>query len=626
MFDPEKFVSLMDDGEVPMAGVEAAPSQIPSTEGWFGGNPPQVGVVAAPSSTDRIMVDVLTGRRDCALVGKWIVIPYVQDGCRALSLGQAVRVEMENELFQSGVSRAVISRQGGLPPSASEDLLRAEVSISATFRLQEGMALPSGLGTVPPSGSPAYLVNDDFLENLLSRNARDLFYLGEAYGDSSSSLLLPTWIRHFQTGPGGAGDTYHMGIFGKTGSGKSVLAKMVLTGFGRHSQTSLFVLDPQGEFSRDVMGVTGSQEGFRMAWGDVLRSRCGKKVRVVPLRNLVLDTWELFQDVVGKGLVFQWLGYPRGEKRDLAAEQLTRELKKKDVPLARLCERDVFERVGAIVGDETFIRRVYVSDDAVQRHLQKARDYWEDPGLKEDLFRVWKAVTVLFDDRRKGTENVTRLVEAVTSGGKGEIVVINLSREDLETSVSITPGSGDILWDDEIQGMVIWRLLEVLRRKGEESYLKGQRLNTLVVLDEAHRFIPRGSLDGQRAEIRDLLVAASRETRKYGIGWLFVSQTLTSLHAEVIAQMRALFVGYGLNSGNELQALRDLAGGNPQAMGLYQSFPDPQGAPVPSMRKFNFMLLGPLSPLAFAGQPLFLSAFTDVAGFLEANGLAPRDE
>lgn len=623
MFDPKKYLSMMASEEVPMPGVEADAERPDfSIEGWFGGEPRQVGVVAAPSSTDRILADILTVKRDRSLVGRWLVIPFSQDGAPALSLGQAIRVELENDLFQNGVSRAVIARQGALPPSAAEDLLRVEVGISATFRLQDGLSVPSTLGTVPPSGSPVYLVNDDFLDRLLSRNARDLFYLGQAYGDISAPLLLPTWIRHFRGGPGGAGDTYHIGIFGKTGSGKSVLAKMVLMGFGRHDGTSLFVLDPQGEFSRDVMGVAGSHEGFRLAWGDVLETRCGKSVRVVPLRNLVLDTWDLFLDVVGKGLLFQWLGYPRGEKRDLAAEQLTRELRKRKVSLGGLSSRKVFETVGTIVGEETFIRRVYVSEESVQSHLQKARDYWEDPGLREDLFRVWKAVTGLFDDTRKGTVSVTSLVEAVTSGTGGEIVVINLSREGLETAVSISAGSGEILWDDEIQGMVIWRLLDVLRRKGEERYLRGQRLNTLVVLDEAHRFIPRGSLEGQRSQIRDLLVSASRETRKYGIGWLFVSQTLTSLHPEVIAQMRALFVGYGLNSGNELQALRDLAGGNPQALGLYQGFPDPQGAPMPSMRKFNFMLLGPLSPLAFAGQPLFLSAFTDVRGFLEANGLA----
>ncbi len=620
MFDPERYLSTMD-GEVSMPGVEKPSEESFSIEGWFGGNPLQVGVMASPSSTDKLVMDVLEECRDRSLVGRWIVIPFVQDGIPALSLGQAVRVEMENDLFQSGVSRAVIASQGVLPPSASRDLLRVEVGVSATFGFRDGLSFPSALGTVPPSGSPAYLVNDDFLGRLLSRNAGDLFYLGRAYGDRSSSLLLPTWIRHFKTGTGGAGDTYHMGIFGKTGSGKSVLAKMILMGFGRHSRTSLFVLDPQGEFSRDVVGVKGSEEGFRMAWGDVLSQRCGKRIRVVPLRNLVLDTWDLFLDVVGKGLLFQWLGYPRGEKRDLAAEQLTRELRKRKIVLSHLSHREIFDQVGRIVADETFVRRVYVSDDSVQSHLQKARDYWDDPELREDLYRVWKAVTGLFDDTRRGTENVTSLVEAVTSGEGGEIVVVNLSREDLETAVSISAGCREILWDDEIKGMVIWRLLEVLRRKGEESYLRGQRLNTLVVLDEAHRFIPRGGLEGQRAQIRDLLVSASRETRKYGIGWLFVSQTLNSLHPEVIAQMRALFIGYGLNSGNELQALRDLAGGNPQALGLYQSFPDPQGAPVPSLREFNFMLLGPLSPLAFAGQPLFLSAFTEVQAFLEANGL-----
>lgn len=56
-------------------------------------------------------------------------------------------------------------------------------------------------------------------------------------------------------------------------------------------------------------------------------------------------------------------------------------------------------------------------------------------------------------------------------------------------------------------------------------------------------------------------------------------------------------------------------------MELYQSFRDPHSFPRPDLREFPFMAVGPVSPLAFSGRPLFFSAFTDPDEFLSANRL-----
>ncbi len=61
-------------------------------------------------------------------------------------------------------------------------------------------------------------------------------------------------------------------------------------------------------------------------------------------------------------------------------------------------------------------------------------------------------------------------------------------------------------------------------------------------------------------------------------------------------------------------------------MDLYQSFRNPQSAARRDLKEFPFMAVGPVSPLAFSGRPLFFSAFNRAAEFLEANGLpaSPR--
>ena len=105
------------------------------------------------------------------------------------------------------------------------------------------------------------------------------------------------------------------------------------------------------------------------------------------------------------------------------------------------------------------------------------------------------------------------------------------------------------------------------------------------------------------------LIDAVRTTRKYGLGWLFISQTLSSLHTEILQQLRIQFFGFGLSMGQEFQSLRQIVGGNDSALRLYSLFRDPQPAFDIAGRQYSFMTTGPISPLSFAGTPLFLSAF-----------------
>ena len=71
--------------------------------------------------------------------------------------------------------------------------------------------------------------------------------------------------------------------------------------------------------------------------------------------------------------------------------------------------------------------------------------------------------------------------------------------------------------------------------------------------------------------------------------------------------------------GTEFQALRNLVGGRSKALELYQLFRDPQSSFDIASREYSFMTIGPVSPLSFAGTPLFLNAFNTPTEFLRAN-------
>jgi hypothetical protein len=81
------------------------------------------------------------------------------------------------------------------------------------------------------------------------------------------------------------------------------------------------------------------------------------------------------------------------------------------------------------------------------------------------------------------------------------------------------------------------------------------------------------------------------------------------------------FFGFGLALGNEYQALSQLVGGKSRALDLYRLFRDPHSSFDISSRQYSFMTIGPVSPLSFAGTPLFLNVFNTVETFMKENNL-----
>ena len=86
-----------------------------------------------------------------------------------------------------------------------------------------------------------------------------------------------------------------------------------------------------------------------------------------------------------------------------------------------------------------------------------------------------------------------------------------------------------------MQKVVINQMLSKLVAAAQAKFTeKRESLNTLVVLDEAHRLAPRRIADGGDDGIilKNTLLDAIRTTRKFGLGWMFISQTLASLDRE----------------------------------------------------------------------------------------------
>jgi hypothetical protein len=564
----------------------------------------RIGTIGSPSSTSELSLDILGTAVSKKLVGELALFKFSQDGKPHYALGQITEVELRNIWLEDATMRSLARQRGQVNPvSGQQDTHLGDMIVSAVFSGDVNRFEPSILGTVPATGTFIHLATDQVLDSLLERYRDEIFYLGHVYG---STPKLPLWFKHFGTGPHGAGEAYHIGIFGKTGSGKSVLAKMILLAYARYPDMAIFVIDPQGEFSKDVRGEL-RPEGFPLDLSDVL-SQLNKEVITKSVRELVLDRWDLFSEILYESPFFERLSIPRGENRRIASEVLAEGLQKVQITLKDLYSRVSFNRAWQILGDETVQKQFYRTPQSRDRFSAVYQEADQD-----DYFaKFWGPITELFRKDRSGATSVDSLIQHTfdLDRNRRPVVVIDLSRE-------MATG---LFWNNTIQALVIKRLLDGLTYSAQNAFRENRFLNTLVILDEAHRLAPREKIENEKQEsVRLSLLDAVRTTRKYGLGWMFISQTLSSLNREIIGQLRIFFFGFGLALGTEFISLRELVGGDIKALKLYQSFRDPHSAFDIASRQYSFMTIGPVSPLSFAGTPLFLTVFNAPEEFLEAN-------
>jgi len=556
----------------------------------------RLGVVGSPSSTSELAIDILGSAVTRKLVGELALFHFLQDNAPHYALGQITEVQLRNIWHEDPTMRSLIRQRGWVDAvSERQDTHLGKMGVSAVF--QKGGPAgyePSILGTVPSTGTPIHIVSDDILDELLRPYQDQIFYLGHVYG---SKPKLPLWFKHFDRGPDGAGEAYHIGIFGKTGSGKSVLAKMILLAYARYPKMALLVIDPQGEFARD-MKPGGSSGEFALPVGDIIR-KSGKQIVVLTVRNLVLDRWELLEQILFESLFFERLTIPK---------------KKAKIKLSDLHLRKSFDKAWELLGEDR-VQRVFYRTEASRARFKTAL---EEADPDEFFSQYWGPVAELFRVDRPGAKSVNKALSWLLSleTANRPILVIDLSREQAH----------GLFWNERIQSLVIKRLLDGLNQTAEYFYKEGQSLNALVVIDEAHRLAPRDLPREDEASrgVRGMLIDAARTTRKYGLGWLFISQTLSSLDQEILQQLRIFFFGFGLGLGQEFQSLRQLVGSSGPALGLYQLFRDPHSAFDVTSRQYSFMTIGPVSPLSFSGTPLFFNAFNTVEAFLGANSLKAK--
>jgi hypothetical protein len=399
---------------------------------------------------------------------------------------------------------------------------------------------------------------------------------------------------------------------------------MMLCAYARNPQMGILVIDPQGEFSLELSGTRVGQQGLQL--DQVVRGQ-GRAIHVYRIGDLQLDDWATFEEMVISLRFLEQLSIPSASAENARrAAEVIRNALEGTHNLDSLGTLQVLQAALNAINNPNNAGFIYATRTRAQQLQQRVQRFLDDPQATGQLLtNSWAPICQLFSrgqnrqrlftypGQQPGIINM--LLGSVGAAGSRPVIVIDISRQ-----------GNQRFWSEELQRRILGKLLNILVSQATSSLTTQQSANVLVLLDEAHRHAPSGRLeeDSEADSLRSLLRRAVRETRKYGIGWFFISQTLGGLDNEILQQLRILAFGFGLAMGTEFDRLRDFAGGDKRALELYQSFRDPQSFPRRDLQEFPFMAVGPVSPLAFSGKPLFFTAFTDPQEFITVNGLSPR--
>lgn len=577
-----------------------------------------IGITGSPTTTLDITIDITEESKAERALGQMVYVIVEEDSRKILVIGQIISIETSNRWHEDASFKGVIKRHGKLPHlSGVADNRVATISVQACYDL--GKSIPEGyiLGTSPSTGEKVQKMKNDVMNAIMKGHEKHITFMGRVYG---TEVNLPFWFKHFgetdkTNNELGAGDAFHLGVFGKTGSGKTVTAAFMLLGYAKNKKNlNILVLDPQSQFYLDqrllppepekletrIRKIGMNYEKFR-----ILTDICLPSERIDTFAELLKNNG--FIDEAFRPIYTE-------EKRELMAEAVhdylvgrtnkpsfslgTADPKKL---LLEMLERFLEKKNPQEVADgfSKYITQVWGTKDTRQR-LGRRITYLKDNLASEgQVLLKWNEIISLFSPK-KGDGTSKKTVEYIVKkivNEKGNFIVLDIG-----------PKQGSIE-NENVQALFIKIIENKIVKSGADLYAKGEKANCLIVMDEAHRFISRGSADERVKELTESIIGSVRTTRKYGIGYMFITQTIESLDAEILGQMRIFAFGYGLTSGQELRKVSEVIN-NESAVRLYRSFIDPS-----SNRKFPFMFFGPISPLSFTGSPLFLEVYNDVKYF-----------
>jgi DNA helicase HerA-like ATPase len=577
------------------------------------------GVVGSPSDSFEVTIDIREVSAEDKLLGELVCFLVKEGDKNVLVLGQITEIRTENKWHEEPSFKSVIKRHGSLPHlSGVADNRIAMITVQSSFALGKNNGdFPEAhkLANSPSTGQPVRRISNDVMKLLMKEHEKGLVCVGKAY---DTDVRVPFWFKHFgKPESGGAGDAYHIGVFGRTGSGKTTTAANMLVGYAKNiNHMSILVLDPQGQFYNDINVLPGKK------FSEVIE-KCGatySKIAIPDDVYLPNDPYLFGELLFTSGFISEAfeISATSKEKVELMKDSIisyTKSRIENAFDLSKCASKDFLKQmVNAFLntsddGDDSddeedkepskYVKRVYAKGQWRTNLISRVEDLKEQVAkdkIEKEVIERWERVVNLF--KKTGSKKSLEEIVSTVIDHKGNLLIVNISGK---SPVSLRSENLQALFIKVIQNKIV--------EKGRVLYEKGENANCMIVMDEAHRFISHQSTDPQIKALTGEIIDAVRTVRKLGMGYMFITQTLESLDEEIRKQMRIFAFGYGLTSWSEFSKIKDIINDD-AAVKFYKSFIDPM-----SNKKYPFMFYGPISPLSFTGSPLFLEMDGELASF-----------
>jgi hypothetical protein len=393
---------------------------------------------------------------------------------------------------------------------------------------------------------------------------------------------------------------------------------MLLALYNRlNPRMNFLILDTVGEFTASFKG----ERQLFLHLKDVWR---GQVEIYTPPEDLALEGWELFTELCLKNEIMKHLAVKsEGNAKDgvyyiveKLIERISQQKKKQsnlfylidDITTKDLTKGIVKEVIENLKNDRNFVERVYKMKDYQESLRYTLSDPVRFKRFSEAIQEIVEHFTVVKPDgttKKTIRDVVGGVLKSVLKGSLGRCVVLNLTL--YKTSRSLAG----------MRSKYVREILKHLYEVGLDLYRKDENLNlnTLVVLEEAHNYVPRWTDDDETTTLSDEIVKYFMETRKFGIGWLCITTRPSNVRREVFDHSRVKFIGMGLTSGPDAELLKEAFG--PEFLNIYRLFPDPSD-PLSPKKEVCFAISGPITILS-RQSPEFITVFSSKEEFIKAN-------
>ncbi len=395
------------------------------------------------------------------------------------------------------------------------------------------------------------------------------------------------------------GEAIHFAVAGQTGSGKSTLVQLLLAGYSLSNPDMKFIiLDTVGEF-RDSFKAVDSSKFINL--GEVF-DKSRYRIYSIP-DDVALDRWEIWEELVREsGILERYFMIRKRENVDYAIKRIEDILRREGLTLDELYDAAENGLLTAIISsDVDEIASATYKDENTQNSLKQAIQ--TALSGRSGFLDEFKGILSYFDDKVKPKIKVGELVSSIFLGSDNGARFFVLDM----TSLSSESMKKKVLYEifDKIYDIVV-------------KNRKVKNANTLIVLEEAHNWVPRkangngeDSYDTDR--LSNKIVNAYKELRKFGIGLMSITTRLSGIRKEVFEHSRVKMIGTGLLSGADAELLKSEFGDEIES--IYKSFGDPRDPLSPS-KQANFLVSGPITLLS-RSLPEFITVYNNKDDFLK---------